>query len=156
MNYTIVAVGKLKERFWKDACAEYVKRLGAYGKVKVVEVPDVDPARAGGVDAARRREGAAILTAIGERAHVVLLAIEGKERSSEEFSRRLDDLALAGKSDIVFVIGGSDGVSDEVRARANETLSFGRITLPHNLARVVLLEQVYRACKISRGEPYHK
>ena len=110
----------------------------------------------GGVDAARRREGAAILTAIGDRAHVVLLAIEGKERSSEEFSRRLDDLALAGKSDIVFVIGGSDGVSDEVRARANETLSFGRITLPHNLARVVLLEQVYRACKISRGEPYHK
>ena len=88
--------------------------------------------------------------------HVVLLAIEGKERSSEDFSHRLDDLALAGKSDVTFVIGGSDGVCDEVRARANETLSFGPITLPHNLARVVLLEQVYRACKISRGEKYHK
>ena len=151
MRYTVVCVGKLKEKFWVAACAEYVKRLGVYARVEVREIADVDPARAGGVDAARRREGAAILAAIGERAHVVLLAIEGKERSS-----RLDDLALAGKSDIVFVIGGSDGVSDEVRARANETLSFGRITLPHNLARVVLLEQVYRACKISRGEPYHK
>ena len=87
---------------------------------------------------------------------MILLAIEGKERSSEEFSQRLDQLALGGNSEIVFIIGGSDGASDTVRARANETLSFGRITMPHNLARVVLLEQVYRAIKISRGEPYHK
>lgn len=156
MKYTIVCVGKLKERFWSQACDEYLKRLGAYAKVEVREVADVDPARAGGVDAARRREGAAICAAIPERSHAILLAIEGKQRSSEEFSARLDELALGGKSDIAFVIGGSDGVSDEVRARANEILSFGRITLPHNLARVVLLEQVYRACKISRGEPYHK
>ena len=156
VNYTIVAVGKLKERFWKEACAEYVKRLGAYGKVKVVEVPDVDPARAGGVEGSRAREGQGILAAIPARSHVVLLAIEGKERSSEDFSHRLDQLALGGQSDVTFVIGGSDGVCDEVRARANETLSFGPITLPHNLARVVLLEQVYRACKISRGEKYHK
>lgn len=156
MKYTIVCVGKLKERFWTDACAEYVKRLGAYAKVEVREVPDVDPARAGGVDAARRREGAAILAAVGPRTHAILLAIEGHARSSEEFSRRLDELALRGTSDVAFIIGGSDGVSDEVRARADETLSFGPITLPHNLARVVLLEQVYRACKISRGEPYHK
>ena len=156
MKYTVVAVGKLKERFWRDACAEYLKRLGAYAKVEVREIADIDPARAGGVDVSRRREGEAILAAIGERSHVILLAIEGKERSSEDFSQRLDELALRGKSDITFVIGGSDGVSDEVRARADETLSFGRITMPHNLARVVLLEQVYRACKISRGEPYHK
>lgn len=156
MNYTIVAVGKLKERFWTDACAEYVKRLGAYAKVKVVEVPDIDPARAGGVDGSRAKEGRAILAAVPERSHMILLAIEGKERSSEDFSRRLDALALNGKSDITFVIGGSDGVSDEVRARADEALSFGPITLPHNLARVVLLEQVYRACKITRGEKYHK
>lgn len=156
VRYTVVCVGKLKEKFWVAACAEYVKRLGAYAKVELREVADVDPARAGGVEAARRREGAAILGAIGPRTHVILLAIEGKERSSEDFSRRLDELALGGKSDIAFVIGGSDGVSDEVRARADETLSFGPITLPHNLARVVLLEQVYRACKISRGEPYHK
>ena len=151
MKYTVVCVGKLKERFWKDACAEYTKRLGAYAKVDIREVADIDPAKAGGVDAARDKEGAAILAALPSRAHVILLAIEGKERSSEELSARLDDLMLRGSSDIAFVIG-----SDEVRARADEMLSFGRITLPHNLARVVLLEQIYRACKISRGEPYHK
>ena len=86
----------------------------------------------------------------------MLLAIEGTERSSVGLSRRIDALALGGESDLAFVIGGSDGVSDAVRARADETLSFGPITLPHNLARVVLLEQLYRAQKISRGEPYHK
>ena len=156
MRYTVVAVGKLKERFWQQACDEYLKRLGAYAKVEVREIADIDPAKAGGVDAARNREGTAIVGAINPRSHVILLAIEGKERSSTDFSTRLDALALGGNSDITFVIGGSDGVSAEVKARANETLSFGPITLPHNLARVVLLEQIYRACKISRGEPYHK
>lgn len=156
MRYTVVAVGKLKERFWKDACAEYVKRLGAYGKVEVREVVDIDPARVGGVDASRSREAAEILTAISERSHVILLAIDGKQRSSEAFSAHLDELALRGKSDVTFVIGGSDGVAPDVRLRADETFSFGPITLPHNLARVVLLEQIYRACKISRHEPYHK
>ncbi len=156
MRYTIVAVGKLKERFWKDACAEYTKRLGAYAKVEMREIADIDPARAGGVDASRRREGEAILAAVPERSRMILLAIDGKQRSSEDFSAHLDELALRGSSDLTFVIGGSDGVSDAVRARADETFSFGPITLPHNLARVVLLEQLYRACKISRGEPYHK
>jgi 23S rRNA (pseudouridine1915-N3)-methyltransferase len=156
VRYTVVAVGKLKERFWKDACAEYVKRLGAYGKVEVREVADIDPARVGGVDASRSREAAEILTAISERSHVILLAIDGKQRSSEAFSAHLDELALRGKSDVTFVIGGSDGVAPDVRSRADETFSFGPITLPHNLARVVLLEQIYRACKISRHEPYHK
>ena len=152
MKFTIVAVGKLKEKFWTAACAEYLKRMQPYGKTEVREIADVDPARAGGVDAARDREGAAILAALGPSAHVVLLAIDGKQRSSESFSQRIDALKLNGASDIAFVIG----VSDAVRARADETLSFGPITLPHNLARVVLLEQLYRAQKISRGEPYHK
>lgn len=156
MRYAVVAVGKLKEKFWVQACAEYVKRLGAYAKIEMREVADIDPARAGGVEASRAREGQEILAAIPARSHVVLLAIDGKQRSSEQFSAHLDELALRGKSDLTFVIGGSDGVSPEVRARANETFSFGPITLPHNLARVVLLEQLYRACKISRGEPYHK
>lgn len=156
MRYTVIAVGKLKERFWRDACAEYTKRLGAYGKVEIREVADIDPARAGGVEASRSREGEEILSAIPEHSHVILLAIDGKQRSSEAFSEHLDELALRGKSDLTFVIGGSDGVSPDVRSRADETFSFDRITLPHNLARVVLLEQVYRACKISRGEPYHK
>ena len=156
MKYTVVAVGKLKERFWKDACAEYVKRLGAYGKVEVREVADIDPAKAGGVEQSRNKEGEAILAAVPDRSHMILLAIDGKQRSSEDFSAHLDELMLRGNSDLTFVIGGSDGVSAEVRARADETFSFGPITLPHNLARVVLLEQLYRACKISRGEPYHK
>lgn len=159
VKITVVTVGKLKERFWVEACAEYLKRLQPYARVAVQEIADVDPGRAGGVGAARDKEGAAILAALArgaEKAHVILLDIGGKQRSSVEFSQRLDALALAGESDVAFVVGGSDGVSDAVRQRANETLSFGRITLPHNLARVVLLEQLYRAMKISRGEPYHK
>ena len=156
MRFTVIAVGKLKERFWTDACAEYLKRLQPYAKTQVVELADVDPARAGGEAAAVARESAAMLKAIPERAHVVLLAIDGKQRTSEGLSARIDGLGLNGTGEIVFLIGGSCGVSADVRARADETLSFGAITLPHNLARVVLLEQLYRACKISRGEPYHK
>lgn len=156
VKITVVAVGKLKERFWADACTEYVKRLSAYASIKMVEIPDRDPAKTGGEEAGRALEGKAILAAIPERSHVVLLDIGGKERSSEEIASHLNDLMLRGESSITFVIGGSCGVSSEVRARADERLSFGRITLPHNLARVVLLEQVYRAFKIMRGEPYHK
>lgn len=156
MNITVVCVGKLKEKFWVDACAEYLKRLKPYAQVTVKEIPDVDPAKAGGIAGSLEKEGAAILAAIPDRSHVLLLAIKGKQRSSEDFSARIDELTLQGKSDLAFVIGGSDGVNDDVCARANETLSFGAITLPHNLARVVLLEQIYRAFKISRGEPYHK
>ena len=159
MNITVIAVGKLKEAFWVSACAEYLKRLSAYAKVTVREVADVDPARAGGDAAAVEREGEGVCAALAklpERTHVVLLDIRGRERSSEELAERLEELAVGGVSDVAFVIGGSCGVSAAVRARANETLSFGPITLPHNLARVVLLEQIYRAFKINRGEPYHK
>jgi len=156
VNITVIAVGKLKESFWKDACAEYLKRLGAYATLVVRELDDKDPAKLGGVEAAREKEGAAILAAIPKNSQVILLAIEGKALSSEQFSARLDALALEGKSDITFVIGGSTGVSEELRSCADEQLSFGPITLPHNLARVVLLEQLYRAFKISRNEPYHK
>lgn len=152
---TVVAVGKLKERFWKDALAEYVKRLGAFCNFTVRELPDRDPARCGGEEPAREAEGADIVRAIGN-AHCILLAIDGRRVSSEDIAARLDTLACSGKSDIAFVVGGSTGVSDEVRARADEAWSFGAITLPHNLARVVLAEQIYRAFKISRGEPYHK
>lgn len=159
MNITVIAVGKLKEAFWVSACAEYLKRLSAYAKVGVREVADVDPARAGGDAAAVAKEGEAVLAALKglpERTHVILLDIRGKERSSEAFAARIEELAVGGVSDVAFVIGGSSGVGDAVRARADETLSFGPITLPHNLARVVLLEQLYRAFRINRGEPYHK
>ena len=156
MKIDVIAVGKLKERFWADACAEYLKRLGGYAKVSVSEVPDRDPARCGGEAAAREQEGEGILRALPAHAHTVLLDIGGTQRTSEGISARLDELALSGVSEVAFVIGGSCGVSDAVRAAAKERLSFGKITLPHNLARVVLLEQIYRAFKISRGEPYHK
>ena len=149
MKFTVIAVGKLKERFWADACAEYVKRLRPYAPTRVVELADSSP----------EREADAILRALekaGEHVRTVLLAIDGTPRGSEELSQHLDDLALHGTSEAVFIIGGSDGVAPQVRAAADETLSFGPITLPHNLARVVLLEQLYRAQKISRGEPYHK
>lgn len=146
---TVIAVGKLKERFWKDACAEYLKRLGAYTRIAVTEIPDSTPAR----------EEAGILAALDRLsadAHVILLDIQGTETSSTALSAKLDALAVHGTPQVAFVIGGSDGVSAAVRARADERMSFGPITLPHNLARVVLLEQIYRAHKISRGEPYHK
>ena len=156
MHIKVVAVGKLKERFWRDAVAEYAKRLGGYCQLELIEVADRDPQKSGGEAKAMEAEAVDILRAIPEAAHCVLLAIEGKQRSSEQFSQRLDALALQGVSELAFVIGGSTGVAPQVAARANETLSFGPITLPHNLARVVLLEQVYRAFKISRGEPYHK
>ncbi len=156
MKCSIVAVGKLKEKFWSAACEEYLKRLQPYMKTTVKEVADINPDTAGGISAARIKEGAAIVSAISPSSHVVLLDIKGKQHSSEMLSSYLDECALCGKSDLAFIIGGSDGVSDEVRSRADATLSFGPITLPHNLARVVLLEQLYRAQKISRGEPYHK
>ncbi|MBE6470296.1 MAG: 23S rRNA (pseudouridine(1915)-N(3))-methyltransferase RlmH [Coriobacteriaceae bacterium] len=146
---TIIAVGKLKERFWKDACAEYLKRLSAYTDSVVREVPDSTP----------EREEAAILAALDklpDGTHVILLDIRGKETSSEALAQKLETLAVNGASHVAFIIGGSDGVTAAVRARANERMSFGPITLPHNLARVVLLEQVYRAHKIIRREPYHK
>lgn len=145
MGISLIVVGKLKERFWRDAVDEYAKRLGAYTKLRIVEIPDR------GIDF----ESAEIVRAAGS-SYLVLLAIEGAQRSSEEIAQRLDKLMVQGKSDIAFCIGGSDGVGPAVYDRADETLSLGRITLPHNLARVVTLEQIYRAFKIMRNEPYHK
>lgn len=156
MKITVLCVGKLKERFWREACDEYLKRLGPYVHIGVREVADRDPAAFGGDDAARNREAEDLLKCLRPNDHVVLLAIEGKQRSSEDFSRLLDGYAMTSVDSIVFIIGSSTGVAPSVERRANETLSFGPITLPHNLARVVLLEQVYRAFRISRGEPYHK
>ena len=154
MKFTVIAVGKLKERFWTEACAEYLKRLQPYAKTEVREIADVD-ATCGRRRGCARQRGRGDLRGLDKQisdVHVALLAIDGKERSSVGISQRIDSLALAGKSSFAFVIGGSDGVSAEVRARADELLSFGPITLPHNLARVVLLEQLYRAQKISHGE----
>lgn len=145
MAITLIVVGKLKERFWKDAVDEYAKRLGGYTKLRIVEIPDR------GIDF----ESEEIVRLAGS-SYLILLAIEGTPRSSEGIARHLDELMVQGKSDIAFCVGGSDGVNESVFDRADEMLSFGNITLPHNLARVVLLEQIYRAFRIMRNEPYHK
>jgi 23S rRNA (pseudouridine1915-N3)-methyltransferase len=154
VRLTIIAVGRLKERYWREAAEEYLKRLGPYANVRVVEVADRDSGR----DEARAlaEEGADVLKALPDSAHVIALEIGGKQRSSEQFSAHLDELGLSGKSSIALVIGGSVGLASEVLARADERVSLGPMTLPHNLARVVVLEQLYRAFRISRGEPYHK
>ena len=154
MRLTIIAVGRLKDRFWREAADEYLKRLRPYATVRVVEIDDRDSGR----DEVRAlaEEGADILRAIPEGAHVVTLEIGGTQLSSEAFAGRLGALALDGRSSVAFVVGGSVGLSADVLHRADERLSLGKMTLPHNLARVVLLEQVYRAFRINRGEPYHK
>lgn len=146
IKITIYAVGKLKETFWKDACAEYLKRLEGYAKVSVREIPD----------STKEKEAKALMAALPEKEPLFLLDIRGKEISSEALSRKLDEYALLGHSHLIFLIGGSDGVTEEIKKQARERISFGPITLPHNLARVVLLEQLYRAFKISKNEPYHK
>jgi 23S rRNA (pseudouridine1915-N3)-methyltransferase len=154
VKLTIVAVGRLKERFWREAADEYLKRLKPYADVRVVEIADRDSGR--NAPRALADEGTDVLRAIPAAAYVVALDSAGQQLSSEGFSASIDDLALHGSSHLVFLIGGSVGMSAEVLARADARLSLGLMTLPHNLARVVLLEQLYRAFRISRGEPYHK
>ena len=154
MRLTLIAVGRLKERYWREAADEYLKRLGPYATVRAVEIDDRDSGR--DQSRALAEEGADILRAIPEGAHVITLEIGGKQRSSEQFAARLAELALDGRSSVAFVVGGSVGLSADVLKRADERMSFGAMTLPHNMARVVLLEQIYRAFRINRGEPYHK
>lgn len=155
MRITVIAVGRLKERFWREAADEYLKRLGGYANVRVIEIADRDPGR-GGEARALAEEGADILKSLPQDAYVIGLEIGGNQLSSESFSATLSELGLNGRSHVAFVIGGSHGVASEVTDRADMRLSLGPMTLPHNMARVVLLEQVYRAFRIARGEPYHK
>lgn len=159
MNITIVTVGKLKEKYLKMGIEEYAKRLGAYAKIEQIEVPDEKaPENLSDADMeiVKRKEGERILAKIHPDAHVIALAINGKTRSSEELATHLNSLMTYGTSKIVFVIGGSLGLHDDVLKRSNEQLSFGKMTLPHQLMKLVLLEQVYRSFRIIKGEPYHK
>lgn len=153
MRIRIVAVGKLREAHWRAASDEYRKRLGRYATVEVAEVADRD--LSGGLERAVEAEGADILRALAPGSHVVALEIGGTKRSSEELAARLETLMVEGVSDVTFVVGGSAGLAAAVLARADEKLSLSRMTLPHQLCRVVLLEQVYRAFRIIRNEPYH-
>jgi 23S rRNA (pseudouridine1915-N3)-methyltransferase len=159
VNISIVTVGKLKEKYLKLGIDEYLKRLSAYAKVEVIEVSDEKaPEELSETEMIRvkEKEGERILAKIAPDAHVIALAIEGKMRTSEDLADNLDKLATYGKSKVAFVIGGSLGLSEEVLKRANETLSFSKMTFPHQLMRLILVEQVYRAFRINRGEPYHK
>lgn len=156
LHINVIAVGRLKERFWTDACTEYLKRLKPYADVRMTEIADLDPAKCGGEAKAVEQESAGILAALPKNSYVILCDIGGKTVSSEEIAHSIEALSLDGINDVAIIIGGSCGVDESVRQRADQKWSFGRITLPHNLARVVLLEQVYRAYKIIRHEPYHK
>ena len=158
LNIRIICVGKFKEKYWEAASAEYIKRLGAYCNVSVTEVKEEKlPAHASRADEENviKKEGRSILGRIGDGDYVIALDIAGKELSSEQFASKIADISF-GSSTIDFIIGGSLGLSEEVKARAGFKFSFGKITLPHQLARIVLLEQIYRAFKINAGETYHK
>ena len=187
MNINIVCVGKLKENYWRDACGEYIKRLGAYCNIVVSEIKETRITGDGqkAEDAVKEGEGRDILARIDvatgsksaagsskgvaagsskggadtrgkNSAFVIALDVRGKKLSSEDLAEKLGGLALEGKSDLVFVIGGSLGLSQSVLDRADLRLSFSDMTFPHQMMRVILLEQIYRAYKINRGEAYHK
>ncbi|MFC4766577.1 23S rRNA (pseudouridine(1915)-N(3))-methyltransferase RlmH [Effusibacillus consociatus] len=159
MNITVVTVGKMKEKYWVQAASEYEKRLGVYAKVKSVEVPDEptpDNASEAQEEAIKAKEASRILAQIKERDYVVALAIEGQAFTSEAWAEYLDRIVGQGYSSFVFVIGGSLGLHKSVLDRANLKLSFSKFTFPHQMMRVILLEQIYRAFRIQRGEPYHK
>ena len=159
MKITIVCVGKIKEKFYRDALAEYTKRLSRYCSLSITEVADEKTKeQASDVECAiiKDREGERILKSIREDGYVIALAIDGKNLDSAELSKKIENLALTGKSNLYFVIGGSLGLSDEVMKRADYKLSFSRMTFPHQLMRVILLEQIYRSYRIINHEPYHK
>ena len=159
MRITVLAVGKIKEKFYTEAVAEYAKRLSRYCKLEIIEAADEktpDGAGEAAIQRIREKEGERILSHVKDGMYVIALAINGKARSSEGLSGHLSGLGISGKSHIAFVIGGSLGLSDAVLKRADETLSFSSMTFPHQLMRVILLEQVYRSFKIQAGEPYHK
>ena len=159
MPVTVICVGKLRERFFADAAQEYVKRLRRLMPVTVVEVPDEpEPAQPGEAqnEMTLRREGERILARLSDRDHVIALCVDARQYESPELAARLDGLFTQGKSHIVFVIGGSLGLHASVLRRADERMSMSRMTFPHQLARVMLLEQLFRAAKINAGERYHK
>ena len=159
MKIKIVTVGKLKEKYLKDGIAEYSKRISRFAKLEMIELADEKtPDNASEIENQKilETEGARILSKVGERDFVLVLAIEGKTFSSEEFSKQLEEASIKGYSTLTFIIGGSLGLEPSVKNRANLSVSFGRLTLPHQLMRLVLVEQIYRAFTIQQGSPYHK
>ncbi len=159
MNITILCVGQIKEKYFRDAIAEYQKRLSRYCKLQIIEVADEktkENASEAENDLIRKKEGDRILKHIKDSDYCITLEIDGKMLTSEGLSKEIDRLGLAGKSSLVFVIGGSIGLDTAVLKRSDYALSFSKMTFPHQLMRVILLEQIYRSYRIMRGEPYHK
>ena len=159
MNITILAVGKLKERYWTDAVKEYSKRLGGYCTLNIIELKESllrNNPSAADEEAVKNREGEEILARIKKSDFVITLEINGKSLSSTELAEKIEALGINGKSSIIFVIGGSLGLSKEVSLRADFRLSFSAMTFPHQMMRVILLEQIYRSFKIIKNEAYHK
>lgn len=159
MKIKVVTVGKLKEKYLKDGIAEYSKRISRFAKFEMIELSDEktpDKASESANQKILEIEGQRILSKIADRDFVIVLAIEGKTFFSEEFSKQLEETSIKGFSTLTFIIGGSLGLSSSVKNRANLSVSFGRLTLPHQLMRLVLVEQIYRAFTIQQGFPYHK
>ena len=159
MKIKVVTVGKLKEKYLKDGIAEYSKRISRFAKLEMIELADEktpDKASESENQKILEIEGQRILSKVGDRDFVIVLAIEGKTLSSEEFSKQLEEASIKGFSTLTFIIGGSLGLSSSVKNRANLSVSFGSLTLPHQLMRLVLVEQIYRAFTIQQGSPYHK
>lgn len=159
MKIKVITVGKLKEKYLKDGIVEYSKRLSRFTKLELLELADEktpDKASQAENEQILAKEAERILSKINERDFVIALAIEGNQFPSEEFSKKLEDITVKGFSEISFVIGGSLGLADSVKKRANLLMSFGKLTLPHQLMKLVLMEQIYRAFMIQHGSPYHK
>lgn len=159
MNIKIITVGKLKEKYLVQGINEYTKRLSKYAKVEIIEVPDEKaPEKLSQAEMlqVKDKEGQRILAKIKDQAYVLALAIDGKQPSSEAFAQQINQLGIQGNSQLAFVIGGSLGLSEEVLNRSNAKISFGKMTYPHQLMRLILVEQIYRAFRINKGEPYHK
>lgn len=159
IKVNVIAVGKLKEKYLKDACAEYLKRLSAYSKTNVIEIAEErasDNPSQNEIEQVKIKEGERIIAKIPKGSYVIPMCIEGIQMSSEDFSKKLEDISIKGFGEVTFIIGGSFGLSDEVKALGKLKLSFGKLTLPHQLMRVVLLEQIYRAFSISNNSKYHK
>jgi 23S rRNA (pseudouridine1915-N3)-methyltransferase len=159
VNIAIISVGKLKEKYLKMGIEEYTKRLGSYAKIDLIEVADEKaPENLSDADMeiVKKKEGERILAKIGDDTYVIALAIEGKMKSSEQLADDLQSLMTYGRSKVAFIIGGSLGLHEDVMKRSDEKLSFSKMTLPHQLMKLVLVEQVYRAFRIIKNEPYHK
>lgn len=159
MNINIIAVGKIKEKYIQEGIKEFSKRLSRYCNLKIIEVDDEkapENLSEKEMEVVKQKEGQKILSKIPQNSFIISLEIQGREISSEDLSKKMEDVMVSGINDITFIIGGSLGLSDEVRGRSDFKLSFSKMTFPHQLMRLILLEQVYRAWRIMKNEPYHK